>query len=130
MALRKGKLLLKPALLTGAALAGLHSLLAVWMFINIYTERGIAQAEMAWTVFEWFDWPSVQLAFGWLAHTAPFRAIFEWGYKLVDSGPNLRAFALVGLAGGLQWFVIGTTLGACTSWIHKKVRSRSSAARA
>jgi hypothetical protein len=37
--------------------------------------------------------------------------VFDKGYDLVGSGPNLRAFVVVVIAGGLHWFLIGDVLG-------------------
>ena len=44
--------------------------------------------------------------------------VFDKGYDLVGSGPNLRAFVVVVIAGGLHWFLIGDVLGAGFGWIR------------
>ena len=92
------------------------------MFLYIYSQRGVAQAELAWALFFLVDFPTFELALRWLGSTAPMRALFERGYDLVGSGPNLRTFVLVVLAGGLQWSFIGGILGACFASIHGRAR--------
>jgi hypothetical protein len=102
----------KTALMFGIVFLGIHSMLAVAIFLYVYSQRGIAQAELAWTVFFLLDLPTSLILFPWLNSTPPMRMLFDWGYQLVGSGPNLRTFADVALAGGLQWFVIGCCVGA------------------
>jgi len=113
---------LRDAIFLGMALLIVHSYFAVSMFRAIYADRGVAQAEMAWIVFNDIDDPAVPLAFKWLGPTRLMQAVFDRGYALVGSGPNLRAFVLVSLAGGLQWFIIGCGLGACLSAIQSVLR--------
>ncbi len=117
--------ILKATLVFGIILLTIHSFLTLCMFLYVYSQRGIAQAELAWGTFFLLDFPTPQLMFQWLASTSPMRALFDWGYYLVGSGPNLRTFAMVGLAGGLHWLLVGCALGACFSWI----RARSSSLR-
>ena len=114
--------ILKAALVFGIILLTIHSFLTLCMFLYVYSQRGIAQAQLAWATFFLLDFPTPQLTFQWLASTSLMRALFDWGYYLVGSGPNLRTFAMVGLAGGLHWLLVGSALGACFSWI----RARSS----
>ena len=90
------------------------------MFLYVYSQRGVAQAELAWFIFFFSDFPTVSLSIKLLGSTAPMRALFEWGYDVVGSGPNLRAFAVVLLAGGLHWFVIGGILGVCFGSRHRR----------
>ena len=117
---------LKTALVFGSILVAIHSLLALAMFVHVYSHRGVAQAEMAWVMFFVLDFPTAQLTFGWLGSTAPMRAVFERGYDLVGSGPNLRAFVMVAIAGGLQWFLIGSVLGAGIAGICARLRLKAS----
>ena len=116
---------LKTALVFGGILVAVHSLLALAMFVHVYSKRGVAQAEMAWTLFFVIDFPT-ELIFGWLGSTAPMRAVFEKGYDLVGSGPNLRMFVMVVIAGGLQWFLIGSVLGAGFAGILARLRLKVS----
>src|SRR5438105_1785134 len=92
---RRRRPMLKTVLISGAILFCLHSLAAVYMFWDVYSNRGVAQAEMAWALFFTLDYPTPQLVFAWLGSTPPMRSLFDWGYDLVGSGPNLRAFAMV-----------------------------------
>jgi hypothetical protein len=111
--------ILRSVLISGAILFCLHSLAALYMFLRVYSDRGVAQAEMAWMVFFTLDYPTPQLTFAWLGSTPPMQALFDWGYDLVGSGPNLRAFAMVVVAGGLHWFLIGGILGAGFALVHR-----------
>jgi hypothetical protein len=106
----------RPALISGIVLFSLHSLLVVITFLHVYANRGVAQAELEWLPLLILDFPTVDIAWAYLAPTAPMRALFEWGYTIVGSGPNLRSLVLVGLAGGLHWFVLGGAAGAWFSW--------------
>ncbi len=99
--------ILRATLVFGIILLTIHSFLTLCMFLYVYSQRGIAQAELAWATFFLLDFPTPQLTFQWLASTSPMRALFDWGYYLVGSGPNLRTFAMVGLAGGLHWLLVG-----------------------
>jgi len=112
--------MLKAVLISCAIFFCLHSLAALCMFLYVYSQRGIAQAELAWSVFFLLDYPTPQLTFASLGSTPPMRALFEWGYDLVGSGPNLRAFAMVVVAGGLHWFFIGGILGVCFALIQSR----------
>ena len=56
------------------------------------------------------DFPFSDFAWEYIAPTAPFVALMDWGYEW-GSGPNLRAFVIHGFLGGVQWFVIGALLG-------------------
>lgn len=114
--------ILRDALFAWVALLILHTYVSVCMFRAVYNDRGQAQAEMAWMIFFEIDDPAVPLAFEWLGPTRFMRAVFERGYDLVGSGPNLRAFVLVTFAGGLQWFITGCGLGACLSAIANVLR--------
>jgi hypothetical protein len=105
----------KGALIFGVVFLAIHSLLAVAMFFYVYSQRGIAQGELAWAVFFLLDLPISLILFPWLSSTPPMRMLFDRGYQLVGSGPNLRAFAVIALAGGLQWFVVGCCVGALVS---------------
>ena len=107
---------MKNALMFGVVFLAIHSLLAVAMFLYVYSQRGIAQAELAWTLFFLLDLPTSLIVFPWLTSTSPMQILFDRGYQLVGSGPNLRTFAVVIIAGGLQWFVVGCCIGAIVSW--------------
>ena len=109
----------RDAFLTGVAILLIHSYFAISMFRAVYADRGQAQAEMAWVMFDDIDSPAVPLAREWLGPTRFMRAIFDWGYTLVSSGPNLRALVLVFFAGGLQWFSVGCVLGAFLSSLER-----------
>jgi hypothetical protein len=86
--------------------------LTLLTFVLVYSSKGRAQAEFAWFLFDDIDWPAVPLAFVWFGSSAPMSLLMDWGYDLVGSGPNLRALVLVGFAGGIQWLILGGTLGA------------------
>src|SRR5438045_3325597 len=57
----------KSALMFGVVLLAIHSLLAVAMFLYVYSQRGIAQGELAWAVFSLFDLPISLILFPWLS---------------------------------------------------------------
>ncbi len=97
------------------------------MFVYVYSQRGIAQAELGWAAFFRLDLPTSLIVFPWLSSTRLMRALFDFGYQLVGSGPNLRTFAVVGLAGGLHWFLIGCVFGGCFSWVHARLSGRHGA---
>ena len=126
MALETHHARLKAALILGGILAAVHSLLAIAMFVYVYSQRGVAQAELAWAVFFLIDLPTAPLTFEWLGSTAPMRAVFDKGYDLVGSGPNLRMFVMVAIAGGLQWFLIGSVFGVCFAWVPGRRRATAS----
>jgi len=110
--------ILKAALVFGIILLTIHSFLTLCMFLYVYSQRGIAQAELAWGTFFLLDFPTPQLMFQWLASTSPMRALFDWGYYLVGSGPNLRTFAMVVVVIVLQlftWFVAHSPAGTLVS---------------
>jgi hypothetical protein len=115
--------IIRDALFTGVALLIVHSYFAVSVFPGVHADRGIAKVELAWLIFDEVDAPAVPLAFKWLGPTSLMQAVFDRGYDLVGSGPNLRAFVLVSLAGGLQWFIIGCVLGAFLSAIASVTKS-------
>ena len=110
----------------GIVFLAIHSLLAVAMFLYVYSQRGIAQAELAWALFFLLDWPTSLIVFPWLTSTPPMSMVFDRGYQLVGSGPNLRTFAVVVLAGGLQWLVVGCCIGAIVSWRRASQPPRAS----
>jgi hypothetical protein len=114
---------IKAALVFAIILFAIHSFLTLCMFLYVYSQRGVAQAELAWAVFFLLDFPTPQLTFQWLGSTPPMRALFDWGYDLIGSGPNLRMFAMVALAGGFHWFLIGCALGACFSSVRTRLSS-------
>lgn len=95
--------------ITGSTIFLVHSALATLLFVDIQLNRG-AQAEMAWLLFMLADIPTSYFAWEFISQTAPFRALFEWGYTF-GSGPNLRAFVIHLLFGGVQWLAIGWLFG-------------------
>ena len=109
MGIRNASLSFRAALLGGVVLLAVHSLLAIAMFVRVYSHRGIAQTELDWLVFDVLDYPTSYIAFPWLGSTAPMRALFDWGYDLVGSGPNLRDL-LLSLCWRLSWFLVAAAL--------------------
>ena len=93
------------ALLVGTACYVFHFALCAVLFAVVHTERQ-SQGEFAWMLFMRLDYPSSDFLWDHLSNTALFTAIVEWGY-LWGSGPNLRAFLIHGVFGGLQWFLLG-----------------------
>ena len=96
-------------LVAGVVLLVIHSVLALFLFLYIHFVRS-AQAEMAWTHFRLIDMGLVDLVWNTFASTEPFVALFQWAYERGVS-PNLRAFAIYGLFGGIEWFTIGYVVG-------------------
>ena len=86
-----------------------HLALAVALFISVHVS-GDGQAGFAWFWFMRLDYPISNVAWDYLATTAPFVALVDWGYTW-DSGPNLRALIIHGLIGGAQWFLVGAVIG-------------------
>ena len=86
-----------------------HLVLAVALFISVHLNGG-GQAGFAWFWFMRLDYPIGNLAWDYLATTAPLVALMDWGYTW-GSGPNLRALFIHGLFGGLQWFFVGAIAG-------------------
>jgi hypothetical protein len=118
--------IVRTGIVWGGVLFVIHFLLALGMFIYVFSQRGIAQAEFAWFSFFLIDFPTLQIIFPWLGSTAPMRFVFDKGYDLVGSGPNLRAFVMVAIAGGLHWFLIGSVLGAGFRWIRIRMFPKAS----
>jgi hypothetical protein len=96
-------------IVVGAVLLVIHSALALCLFLSIHFNRG-AQAEMAWMYFDFIDFGVDAVVWKHVASTAPFVALFDWGYEW-GSGPNLRAFVIYALFGGIEWFLIGFLVG-------------------
>ena len=96
-------------LIVGSVLLALHSALALYLFLSIHFNGG-AQAEMAWMYFNIIDPGVFDLVWKHVASTGPFTAIFNGGYEW-GSGPNLRAFAIYAIFGGIEWFLIGFVVG-------------------
>lgn len=116
------------AWVTGGSLLVVHSLLALLLFLALNQNRQ-AQAEMAWLLFMIADFPISWFAWEFVSQTAPFRALFDWGYNF-GSGPNLRAFAIHLLFGGAQWLLVGWVLGRAfwpkVGWLaQRRARSNS-----
>lgn len=86
-----------------------HLALAVALFISVHVS-GDGQAGFAWFWFMRLDYPISNVAWDYLATTAPFVALVDWGYTW-GSGPNLRALIIHGLIGGAQWFLVGAVIG-------------------
>jgi hypothetical protein len=116
----------KNSLMFGVVFLAIHSLVAVAMFLYVCSQRGIAQAELDWALFFLLDLPTSLIVFPWLISTPPMHMLFDRGYQLVGSGPNLRTFAVVVLAGGLQWFVVGCCIGVIVSWCRASRLRRAS----
>ena len=116
------------AWITCGSLLLLHSLLALLLFVSIALNPR-AQAEMAWLLFMAADFPASWLAWEFVSQTAPFRALFDWGYNF-GSGPNLRAFVIHLVFGAAQWLFLGWVLGFLfwprVGWLaQRKARSNS-----
>lgn len=94
---------LKSALKFGVAAYLVQLILAALMFANVHFAHQ-AQGEIAWMIFMLIDSPSSSYLWDYLAPSAPFHALVDWGYTW-GSGPNLRALVLHGLLGGIQWLV-------------------------
>ena len=65
---------------------------------------------MAWMYFDFIDFGVNAVVWKHVASTAPFVALFDWGYEW-GSGPNLRAFVIFALFGGIEWSLIGFLAG-------------------
>ena len=89
----------------GLMLLVIHSALALVLYLFIHFVRG-AQAEMAWMYFRFIDLGLIDVVWNAAASTRPFVALFEWAYEW-GASPNLRALAIYGLFGGIEWFTIG-----------------------
>jgi hypothetical protein len=61
---------------------------------------------MAWSYFRFIDLGLTDLVWNSVASTGPFVALFKWAYEWGASA-NLRALAIYGLFGGIEWFAIG-----------------------
>jgi hypothetical protein len=96
-------------IVAGVAVLIIHSALALYLFLSIHFNRG-AQAEMAWMYFGLIDFGVNAVVWDHAASTAPFVALFDWGYTW-GSGPNVRAFAIYALFGGIEWGFIGFLVG-------------------
>ena len=119
-------MVVRTGIIWGGVLFVIHFLLALGMFIYVFSQRGIAQAEMVWALFFLIDFPTFQIIFPWLSSTAAMQFVFDKGYDLVGSGPNLRTFVMVTIAGGLHWFLIGSVLGGVFGWIRIRVFPKAS----
>ena len=83
----------------GLVLAAMHSLAAIAIFVNVAMNEGVAQAEFLWFYLFAIDTPAVYIGYEWL------------GWLLNSVNNNVRALAITGILGGLQWFIVGGIVG-------------------
>ena len=96
----------------GLAFLVLHTLLVARTVWFCYVHRREGQVELAWLLFFIVDFPSVPVAAWLLGITRIMNFLWELGYKLIGSGPNLTWGILTGVIGGAQWYFIGRWIGA------------------
>ena len=95
--------------ITGFTLLSLHTLVTTCVFLTAHCSDD-SEAVFLYFPFYVVDAPFVPLALfaeGKLGFLTPMT---EWWYSKGYEGVNLRAFVLIGVFGGLQWFLIGCAL--------------------
>jgi len=111
--------------ITGFTLLALHTLATTCVFLTAHC------SDDGQTVFLYFPFFVVDAPFVPLALFAEGKFGFltpmtEWWYSKGYQGVNLRAFVLIGVFGGLQWFLLGCALVRGRAWLRQRSRNRRS----
>ena len=86
---------MKPYVKTGITLSAIHTFLAVLIYFAALGNRGVAQGEFVWFWLFFPDFPAVDIGYELL------------GDYLSELERNLKALIIVGIFGGVQWFLVG-----------------------
>ena len=116
---------LRRSRITGFILLALHTLATACVFLTAHL------SDDGQTVFLYFPFYLADAPFVPLALLAEWKFGFldpmtEWWYSKGHQGINLREFVLIGVFGGLQWFLLGCALVRCKAWLRQRSRNRRS----
>ena len=98
-----------------------HSLAVSWAFLYVHHSKD-GQAVFVYFPFFEIDAPTVPWVMAAEGRWGFLSAITHWWYARGHQGVNLRAFILIGLFGGLHWFVLGYILARTVSWARQRLR--------
>lgn len=117
------KLCLARGVKCGTAFCAVHTLLVLLIFLVVqFSQDG--QAGFAWFFFNKIDYPAVNIGYWAVGETHWMRSLVEFWYTIgYGQGPNIRAFIVVGLFGGLYWFLVGFALCILVFCLKYKVKN-------
>ena len=91
----------------GVAFLATHTLLASFIFLKVQFSCD-GQAGFAWFLFNKIDYPAVPIGYWVVGDAVWMQNLVEYWYTIgCGQGQNIRAFIVVGLFGGIYWFLIG-----------------------